>query len=72
MRTKCTLDGRASTDDRGIVSYSWNLGNPSGANLTGAVVSYDYRRSGTYHATLVVRDAAGQLGSVTQVVTVGK
>ena len=26
VRTKCTFDGRASTDDQGIVSYSWKLG----------------------------------------------
>lgn len=71
-RTRCTFDGRSSTDDQGIVSYTWDLGGASGASVTGAVVAYDYRRRGTYAVTLVVRDAAGQLGSVTQAVTVAK
>ena len=71
-RTKCTFDGRASTDDQGIVSYGWNLGSASGSNVTGAVVTHDYRRAGSYTARLTVRDAAGQLGSVTRVVTVTK
>ena len=72
VRTKCTFDGRASTDDQGIVSYSWNLGSASGSNLSGAVVTHDYRRAGSYTARLTVRDAAGLLGSVAQVVTVTK
>ena len=71
-RTKCTFDGRASTDDQGIVSYGWNLGSASGSNVTGAVVTHDYRRAGSYTARLTVRDAAGQLGSVTQTVLVTK
>jgi len=72
VRTKCTFDGRASTDDQGVVSYSWDLGSPFGARPTGAVVTYDYKRPGTYFAKLVVWDSAGLLGSVTQAVTVAK
>ena len=73
VRTKCTFDGRSSTDDQGIVSYSWNLlGGPSGANLAGSVVTHDYKRPGTYTAKLTVRDAAGLSSSVTKAVTVTK
>ena len=72
VRTKCTFDGRTSTDDQGVVSYGWNLGGASGSSLGGPIVTYDYRRPGTYTATLVVRDAAGQSGSVTRTVTVAK
>ena len=72
VRTACTFDGRASTDDQGIVSYSWKLGGTSNATPSGAVVTYDYRRSGTYTVTLTVRDAAGQSNSVTRTVTVVK
>ena len=70
VRTKCTFDGRASADDQGIVSYSWNLGGTSNATPSGSVVTYDYRRAGTYTVTLTVRDAAGQSNSVTRTVTV--
>jgi len=72
VRTKCTFDGRASTDDQGVVSYGWDLGSPFGARATGPVVTYDYKRPGTYVVRLDVRDAAGQLGSVTKAITVTK
>ena len=72
VRTKCTFDGRSSSDDQGIVSYNWNLGSASGSNVNGAVVTHDYRRTGSYTARLTVRDAAGQVGSVTRAITVAK
>jgi PKD repeat protein len=69
LRTKCTFDGRASTDDRGIVSYDWDVGRPGG-RLSGAVVTNDYRHSGSFTVTLTVKDAAGQSSFVWQTVTV--
>jgi PKD repeat protein len=72
VRTKCTFDGRSSTDDKGIVSYAWNAGSTSGGNLSGAVVTHDYKRAGTYTAILTVRDAEGVSSSVSQIVTVTK
>jgi PKD repeat protein len=48
------------------------LSLPSGGNVTGAVVTHDYRRAGSYTARLTVQDAAGQANSITKVVTVAK
>ena len=70
VRTSCTFDGRASTDDQGVTSYTWKLGGPFNASATGAVVTYDYKRAGSYTVTLTVRDAAGHTGSVTQTIAV--
>lgn len=71
-RTKCTFDGRASTDDLGIASYSWSLGSQPGGTATGAVVTHDYKRSGSYTVTLTVRDTAGQSHVAARTVTVTK
>jgi PKD repeat protein len=70
VRTSCTFDGRASTDDKGITSYAWRLGGPFNASATGAVVTYDYKRAGSYTVTLTVRDVSGQTGSVTRTIAV--
>ena len=77
VRTKCTCDGRTSTDDQGIVSYAWNLGKQPGGNVTyavatGAVVTFDYKRSGSYPVTLTVRDAGENSHSITKTITVTK
>jgi PKD repeat protein len=68
-KTVCTFDGRSSTDDRGIVSYAWSLGNRTGT-VTGAVVTTDYKKAGSYTVTLTVSDGVGQTNSVTQTITV--
>jgi PKD repeat protein len=72
VRTKCTFDARSSTDDKGIVSYTWNLGGQFAENLAGAIVTHDYKRAGTYTAMLTVRDAEGQTSSVSRILTVRK
>ena len=72
VRTACTFDGRSSTDELGVASYSWDLGASSRAPVTGAVVSLDYKRSGTFSVRLTVRDPGGQEHSVTQQITVRK
>jgi len=71
-RTKCTFDGHSSTDDQGIVSYAWKLGNQQGSTATGAVVTFDYKRAGSYPVTLTVQDAAGNLNSLTRTIVVAK
>ena len=71
-RTTCTFDGRTSTDDQGIVSYAWNLGKPPGVSVSGAVVTFDYKRAGSYTVTLTVQDAAGGLNRLTRTIAVGK
>ena len=71
-RTKCTFDGRASTDDQGIASYVWKLGNQQGSSATGPVVTFDYKRAGSYAVTLTVQDAATNLNSLTRTIAVTK
>jgi dipeptidyl aminopeptidase/acylaminoacyl peptidase len=72
IRTKCTFDGRASTDDAGVVSWAWKLGNQQRDTASGAIATVDYRRSGSYTVTLTVRDAAGLTNSMTRTIDVVK
>jgi PKD repeat protein len=65
----CTLDGRTSTDDNGIVSYNWDLGKFPDRFASGSVVTTTYPHSGQRTVTLVVTDAGGLTNSVTQVIT---
>jgi aqualysin 1 len=72
----CTLDGRSSTDDVGVVSYIWALGKSSNGatpdSATGSVVSnIDYYQAGSRTVTLKVIDGGGLSNSVTQTFTVG-
>jgi PKD repeat protein len=71
-RTVCTFDGRSSTDELGVTSYSWDLGAGSARPASGAIVTVDYKRSGTFSVRLTVRDPAGQESSVTQAIVVRK
>lgn len=67
----CTFDGRTSTDDVGIVSYSWNLGKFPDPTASGPVVTATYPHDGPRTVTLTVADGAGATNSVTQIITVG-
>ncbi len=62
------FDASASTDNVGVVSYGWDLGDNSSS--TEASVTHVYDRPGTYTVTLTVRDAAGNLDTTTMTVTV--
>jgi subtilisin family serine protease len=68
--TTCTLDGRSSTDDKGVVSYAWDLGKYPGGSATGAVVTTTYPHSGTRTVTLTVTDASGAKSSVTKTIVI--
>jgi len=68
----CTFDGSSSTDDGGIVSYSWNLGKFPDGSATGAKVTTTYPHTGTRYVTLTVTDANGQSSSITQVIDLGE
>lgn len=65
----CSFDGTGSTDDNGIVSYSWTDGS---ANVIGtaAQISYTFPAAGSDAITLTVTDAGGLTGTQTQTVTV--
>jgi PKD repeat protein len=58
----------SSTDDPGVVSWSWNFGDGSISTLRNP--SHSYASSGTYQVVLTVKDAEGLSGTVTHGVTV--
>jgi hypothetical protein len=62
----CTLDGRLSTDDKGVVSYDWQLDKFPDPTATGPVVTTDYFHAGSRTVTLTVRDAEGLVATVTK------
>lgn len=64
----CTFSGSGSTDDVGIMSYSWKLGTAGTA--TGAVVTRTFKQRTTQVITLTVKDTAGQESSLSQTVIV--
>lgn len=66
-QTTCTFDGRSSTDDVGISTYSWTYG--ATGSSTGAVLIATFKSRSTQVITLTVKDAAGQASSVTQTIT---
>lgn len=61
-----TLDGTSSTDDVGVVSHTWDLGD--GTTKTGPTVTHTYARSGDYTVRLTVADATGLRSTTSQVV----
>jgi len=68
------FDGSGSTDEWGIVSYSWDFDAVDGiqADATGVEVEYEYTVSGTYTATLTVEDNSGNTAKTTTTVFVGE
>jgi len=69
--TVVTLDGSSSTDNVGIVSYTWSFtydGPPR--SLTGMIVSWQFDIPGKYSIVLRVEDAAEFTGADTMNVTV--
>src|SRR3989454_200546 len=55
-----TFDASSSTDDHGIVQYTWAFGD--GQTSAGQVVIHAYAAAGTYDVTLTVRDGDGATG----------
>ena len=66
---QCQMNGTSSTDDVGIVLYSWNWGDGrSESHTTG--ISKNTWVAGTYNVTLTVTDGGGLTNSITKVVVV--
>jgi hypothetical protein len=59
----CTLDGRSSSDDIGIVTFVWDLGRFPDPRATGAIVGVAYPHEGPRTVTLTVTDGAGLTSS---------
>jgi parallel beta-helix repeat protein len=57
-----TADASASTDDHGIVSYSFDFddGSPTVGPQPDATATHTYTTAGTFTVTVTVRDTAGQ------------
>lgn len=64
-----TLDGSASTDDFGIVSYIWNFGDGTSITNAGPVVAHSWNAAGAWTVGLTVVDAAGLSHSNSTTVT---
>lgn len=64
-----TFSGAGSTDNVGIVSYTWDFGDET-AEGTGERVTHTYAKAGTYTVTLTVTDEAGNTANATATMTV--
>ncbi len=67
-----TFDGSASTDDKGIASYSWDFDVSNGitSEASGVTATHTYASPGTYTVTLTVTDTAGKKATDTLKVVV--
>ena len=67
-----SFDGNASTDDKGIASYSWDFDASNGitSEATGKTATKTYTTAGNYTVTLTVTDTSGQKSSDTVKVVV--
>lgn len=65
------FDATSSTDDNGVVSYTFNFGDgsPTETNSTGTTI-YTYTNPGTFTATVTVEDAEGLTDEATIIITV--
>ena len=67
----CTIDGSMSSDDKGIVSYDWDLNKYPDPLASGAKTTVTYPHDGNRNVKLTVRDASGLTHSVTQTLPIG-
>lgn len=63
----CSFDASTSTDDAGIVSYTWDFGD--GNTGTGVTADHTYAAPGTYTVELTVQDAESLTDSTSTAVS---
>ena len=68
--TRVTLDASASSDNVGIISYTWTFTDGATKTFDGISPSYTFSGPGVYTITLSVSDAAGNEATDKVVVTV--
>ncbi|MEP6732747.1 MAG: PKD domain-containing protein [bacterium] len=66
----CTFDASASTDNVGIVSYTWTWGDGRGETHAGPIAKNAYFAVGTYFVSLTVTDGSGLTSLLTTSVQV--
>ena len=67
---QCSVDGSSSTDDVGVVSYTWAWGDGRTETHVRATASNSWASAGTFSVTLTVTDAGGLTSSITKQVAV--
>lgn len=65
-----TFNGSLSTDNFGIVAYTWTFNDNGPKTLNGVIASYVFMRTGRYLVTLTVADSSGNTGMDAMNVTV--
>ncbi|WP_400072158.1 malectin domain-containing carbohydrate-binding protein [Zobellia russellii] len=55
-----SFNGNGSSDDKDIVSYTWNFGDGT-ANGTGALVEHTFTNAGSFDVSLTVADEEGEV-----------
>ena len=68
--TLLTLDGSVSSDNVGIVEYTWTFTDETPQTLEGKVTTYTFNTSGVYVVTLNVTDAVGYWATDTVTISV--
>ncbi|MFY9606829.1 MAG: PKD domain-containing protein, partial [Thermoplasmata archaeon] len=64
--TAATFDGSGSSDNVGIVNYTWNfMDNGVPIDVYGVTASYNFTEVGSHEVTLTVTDGAGHMDSAT-------
>jgi PKD repeat protein len=70
MGTLVDFDGSGSSDNVGVVSYTWTFNDGGAVTRTGVSPSYTFDNVGVFVVTLTVEDAAGLTDTDTMTVTV--
>lgn len=65
-----TFDASGSTDDGGIISYSWDFDGNGSVDATGSSASHSYGAARTYTARLTVMDEDGLTNTAGRQITV--
>ncbi|TLZ50858.1 MAG: PKD domain-containing protein, partial [Methanobacteriota archaeon] len=69
-RATVVFDGTASTDNVGIVAYTWTFNDGGPFTINGAVAQHAFNSVGTYLVNLQVWDGAGNTANDSMTVTV--
>lgn len=70
FRDPTGFNGGGSTDNKGVISYTWTFDDGGLRILNGKAVEYTFKRLGTFIVTLMVQDIAGNFDIDTVNITV--